>query len=179
MDIDCYDADLVEQMKQFTYERLGETLERVGQAPKTLLLYRTAVPFRKVQSTRYIDDEGRSVKLEVLGDGQQFVAFHVHPDTGHPYKWKNKQSPHNTHRKELKSITREDAQALCDEFDRLASGRGWKKASKVTTPTRSNSGRELDLDDPFISDKDKVNLPPEEIRAKLQMIPDKIGRAHV
>ena len=120
VDIDCYDRDIVDHMREFTIELLGETIERVGQPPKTLLVYRAEKPFRKVQSTRYEDDEGRSVKLEVLGDGQQFVAFHVHPDTGEPYRWKDKRAPHNVSADELPTITEKQAQQIADEFDRIA-----------------------------------------------------------
>lgn len=174
VDIDCYDADLVEHMKKFVTDLLGETIERVGLAPKTLLVYRAANPFRKVQSTRYEDDEGRSVKLEVLADGQQFVAFHVHPETGQPYRWKDKKAPHNTPLAELRTITEAQAQKIADEFDKQAKARGWNRASKMTAPERADptSGRELDLDDPFITDKHKVQISDEDLRAKLQMVPD-------
>lgn len=174
VDIDCYDSDLVEHMKAFTVELLGETIERVGQPPKTLLVYRAPVPFRKVQSTRYVDDAGRSVKLEVLADGQQFVAFHVHPDTEKPYRWKDKRAPHNTPAKELPTITEKQAQKLADEFDKQAVARGWKRASKMTRAetAESEKGLELDLDDPFITDKQIVQISAEDLRAKLQMIPD-------
>lgn len=172
VDIDCYDRDLVEHMKAFTIKLLGDTIERVGQSPKTLLVYQAKTPFRKVQSTRYLDDAGRSVKLEVLGDGQQFVAFHVHPDTGKPYRWKDKRAPHNTPLTELPTITEKQAQQIADEFDKQALERGWQRASKMTRAENSGSGKELDLDDPFITDKLTVQINPEELRAKLQMIPD-------
>ena len=93
VDIDCYDEDIVAEMIEFTEALCGETLKRVGMPPKTGLLYRTDEPFRKVQSQTYLDDEGRRVKCEVLADGQQFVAFHIHPDTKKPYRWADKESP--------------------------------------------------------------------------------------
>src|SRR5688572_28102209 len=39
VDIDCQDEDIVRQMHEFITARLGETIERVGLAPKTLLVY--------------------------------------------------------------------------------------------------------------------------------------------
>ena len=101
VDIDCYDRDIVDHMVAFVTDLCGETLQRVGLPPKTLLLYRTRRPFAKVQSSAYRDDEDRSVKLEVMGDGQQVVAFHIHPDTKQPYRWKDKRAPHNVKREEL------------------------------------------------------------------------------
>ena len=75
VDIDCYDEDLVEHMIQVTEDLCGSTLRRVGLAPKTLLVYRSDEPFPKTQSKVFIDDEGRPVKLEVLGDGQKVTGL--------------------------------------------------------------------------------------------------------
>ena len=61
---------------------------RVGRAPKTMFVCRTDEPFTKVQSAKYQDTLfGATFQVEILGDGQQFVAFHTHPDTGKPYTW--------------------------------------------------------------------------------------------
>ena len=59
-------------------QRLGDTPAlRIGRAPKRLLVYRAAEPFRGI----------RRAPLELLGLGQQFVAHAIHPDTGRPYDW--------------------------------------------------------------------------------------------
>ena len=171
VDIDCYDADLVEHMRAFTVNLVGETLERVGQAPKLGLVYRASKPFPKTQSKVFIDDEGRAVKLEVLGDGQQFVALHIHPDTGKPYRWKDKEHPGVFPRADLVEITRDDALEIVAEFEREARDRGWIEKSTVK---RLESGRkgDFDYDDPFISDKAKVEITADDLRAKLQMVPN-------
>ncbi|HYN39458.1 MAG TPA: PriCT-2 domain-containing protein, partial [Rhodospirillales bacterium] len=44
---------------------------------KRLLVYRTEAPFKGFKRP----------PIEVLCEGQQFVAFAVHPDTGRPYEW--------------------------------------------------------------------------------------------
>lgn len=169
VDIDCYDTDVVEHMVAFTTELLGETLQRVGLAPKTLLVYRCKTPFPKTQSRTYVDDEGRFVKLEVLADGQQFVALHVHPDTGQPYRWHDKRHPGNTPRAELRFITQDDALVLVEEFERMAALKKWAVKSKKTLEQRSG---DFDYDDPFITDKSKIELSAEEIRKKLDLVPD-------
>lgn len=169
VDIDCYDKEIVDKIKKYTFDLLGETLERVGLPPKTGLVYRSEDPFPKTQSRVYIDDQGRPVKLEVLGHGQQFVALHIHPDTGEPYRWKDKRHPGNTPQDTLPEITHSDAQVIVDEFERLAKKRGWQlKRGGAQALQRVD----IDLDDPFITDKRKVDLPAEEIRAKLQMVPN-------
>lgn len=172
VDIDCYDVLIVEAMKKFTTDLLGETLERVGLPPKTLLVYRAETPFPKTQSKVYIDDDGNSVKLEVLGDGQQFVALHVHPDTEKPYRWQGKKHVANFSAEDLPVITQDDALAIVEEFERLATEAGWavKKASANALAKRSSG--ELDLDDAFITDKSKIELTAEELRSKLDLVPN-------
>lgn len=168
VDIDVFADDLVAHMIAFTEELVGPTLERVGLPPKTLLVYRSLTPFRKVNSPTFIDSDGNRNKLEVLGDGQQFVAFAVHPDTKQPYRWADKQTPHNTPAADLRVITREQAEEIAAEFARQAESRGWKKASANTS---ISNRRDVDLDDAFIGDKQKVDLSVDALRDKLSSVP--------
>lgn len=78
VDIDIAEPDLALRLERLCRERLGDTPAlRIGRAPKRLLVYRAAEPFRGI----------RRAPLEVLGLGQQFVAHAIHPDTGRPYDW--------------------------------------------------------------------------------------------
>lgn len=79
VDIDIADdPELALRIEQLARERLGDTPGvRIGRAPKRVLVYRTASPFKGIK--RY--------PLEVLCLGQQFVAYAIHPDTGEPYSW--------------------------------------------------------------------------------------------
>lgn len=115
IDIDTTDAALSERFANWCLENLGATCERIGEAPKVLLPYRAANEgwskalsaafsaewvqgprgryysegFREVQvgdKTR-IEHTGQIHRVEILGNGQQFVAYHVHPDTQKPYEW--------------------------------------------------------------------------------------------
>ena len=68
---------------------LGATpLERVGMAPKTLLCYRTETPFPKISTDEFtLPGDDPTVpgykwhRVEILAEGQQFVAYGIHPDT--------------------------------------------------------------------------------------------------
>lgn len=170
VDIDCYDEDLVQEMIDYTQELCGETLQRVGLAPKTLLVYRSKNPFPKTQSKVFIDDEGRQVKLEVLGDGQQFVAFHIHPDTGRPYKWLG-ESILDVAQEDLLPIDRDDALDIVEFFEKKARKRGWQEKSTVKR-LAAGGGRDIDLDDPFITDAAKVDMTPEQILKTLHRVPN-------
>lgn len=168
VDIDCYDKKIVRKMIEKATELCGEGLARIGQDPKTGLLYRTDEPFRKVTSRTYLDEEGRRVKLEVLGKGQQFVSHAIHPDTGQSYRWPSKDHPGNVAADDLNLIDRDAAEELADYFDELAEEKGWQIATKGR---ESLDDRDYDPDDPFIDAKETVGFSIEEQRARLMTIP--------
>ena len=88
LDVDTTDAGLARRFVGWCQEHLGPTCERVGLAPKVLLVYRAASEgWGKATGAWFEDRSGARHRLEVLGKGQQFVAYHVHPDTGAPYEW--------------------------------------------------------------------------------------------
>lgn len=173
-DIDCYDEEIVERMAKAAEDLVGPTIQRVGLAPKRLLVYRVDEPFSKVQSKVFIDDEGRPVKLEILSSGQQFVAFNIHPDTGEPYKWVGDgRSVLDVPRKKLPPIDRDDSKELVAEFERLCRKKGWEEKSTVKRlEDQRKTNRELHFDDPFITDKAKVELSTEQLHKKLMLVPN-------
>lgn len=79
IDIDVLDSPVVAQQIEALAKRiLGDTpAVRIGRAPKRLLVYRAAQPFAGFKYP----------PIEVLGLGQQFIAYGIHPDTGQPYEW--------------------------------------------------------------------------------------------
>ena len=62
-------------MQAIAVEKLGEPLVRYGNWPKRGLIYRTDNPFRKIQTAEHWDEAKRKHQAEVIGDGEQFVAF--------------------------------------------------------------------------------------------------------
>lgn len=184
VDIDCHDPEIVEKMVSFTEQLIGTTLQRVGMAPKTGLVYRTDEPFRKVNSKTFVDpanptdDNGKALgqKLEVLGDGQQFVAFAIHPDTEKPYRWHDKQGPHDTAWENLPEITRDQAEEIAAEFERLATEAGWTvKRGSALKPVDSKPARRgpVEEDDEEFSDADlvrKVDLSTQDLSLKLGLV---------
>jgi hypothetical protein len=106
VDIDVVeDAELALQIEHLARARLGDTPAlRIGKAPKRMLIYRTATPFRGIKRH----------PLEVLCLGQQFVAYANHPDTGAPYAWPE-EGLADLDITELPEITAEMARAFLDE----------------------------------------------------------------
>ena len=86
-DIDILDpkaAEAVEGLARERFEERGFVLVRFGNAPKRAIPFRTEAPFPKIVA-QLVAVDGATARLELLADGQQFVAHGVHPDTGRPY----------------------------------------------------------------------------------------------
>ena len=106
VDIDILeDAELALQIERLARDKLGDTPAlRIGKAPKRMLIYRTAMPFRGIKRH----------PLEVLCLGQQFLAYATHPDTGAPYAWPE-EGLADIDISDLPEITAEAATAFLDE----------------------------------------------------------------
>ena len=112
IDIDITDAALSERVKNLALQMLGDTtLVRIGRAPKQLLVYRTETPARK-KSVAAGKGKGAH-KVEILGEGNQFIAYGTHPDTAQPYVWPE-QCPLDVPLHELPLVTEEALVAFLD-----------------------------------------------------------------
>lgn len=155
IDVDVMDRVVADAMSDeidaiFPGQRL---MARTGLAPKFLIPFRSDEPFRKLTSHVYTDGKHEH-KVEILGDGQQWVAYHVHPDTGKPYEWFDgigTEGVRAVSHTELPALSRRDAQLVIDAFERLAAGmvaRGvWHVRS--TAPAHEMDNRALPDNDPF------------------------------
>lgn len=87
-DIDILDTQIADAIQNSIVDELGSPLPtRFGQRPKRLLVACTDKPFKKFASPEYILPDGSKGQIEILCEGQQFVAHGVHPKTGLPYEW--------------------------------------------------------------------------------------------
>ena len=86
IDIDVRNKAACDVIRQIADAELGPAPERVGNAPKTLFLYRCEELTRK-RRTSVFEIDGQDAAVEILGYGQQFVASGKHPDTGKSYSW--------------------------------------------------------------------------------------------
>ncbi len=167
VDIDVLDKDGAEHMTNFVLLRHNFPPIRIGQWPKRGILFRSEFPFRKLSSRWYIDDNGRECHVEILGDGQQFVAYHIHPVTKKPYRWPNGDGPDTTPRDDLEILTHENAEAIIAEFHRYAETRGWKpKTGGGQLAVRNNVSDELD------PGTDPLGLSEDELRELVRKIPN-------
>ena len=111
IDIDVYDADAAAEIEKMMLGILeGEVPpERIGLAPKRLFLFRTDKPFRKKLTAKHVlpgcDPKTKLSRVEILGDGQQFVAYGVHPETKQPYVWNGSGNPFSVSAADLPLLT--------------------------------------------------------------------------
>ena len=86
VDIDVYDENVSQLLAEKVRDDLGFAPQRIGQAPKTLFVFRTTEEIEK-RKTAIFEINGQDCAVEVLGKGQQFVASGIHPETHKKYKW--------------------------------------------------------------------------------------------
>lgn len=189
VDLDIRDEELADLAEKKARKIFGDAPVRIGMAPKRLLVYRTEKPFKKMRSNKYrtpdpiTDGEYEFHQIEILCDGQQFVAYHTHPDTGRPYLWPEESittdsetgeetvesvgGPRSMRADDLPEITEEQCQELIDWFEDQCEGRGWELAKKQ----RMQAGGNVDLDNEFIEDTHAVDISYDKLRATLLLVP--------
>lgn len=142
VDLDITDEGIADRICTYTKSVCGETVHRIGKAPKVLLVYRSSGNRKKV-SKRY--DCGR---IEVLGEGQQFVAFGIHPDTKQPYTWPGPLG--NLLDIRIDSLPQVNDSQITDilhRFEEMAEKAGYTPLTKESTLTGDNL--DFDPEDPL------------------------------
>lgn len=177
VDIDVLNTGVATAMRAFHVRNFGDVAPlRIGKAPKALYVYRCEEPFAKMTSNSYIDPEnptkadGKKLlqRIEILGDGQQFVAFHTHPDTGKPYDWPGfDQNPLDLRVDELPLLTHEMALQYISEFERICDRLEWKKAASGSYDASFDSDIEVLAEDgPPTEEDDEIS----RVKSALAMI---------
>lgn len=164
IDIDTMHGPLAARFAAWCHEHLGATCERVGNAPKTLMVYRAAMAGWSKTTGAWFEDnpprfdaEGKPVRhrIEVLGNGQQFVAYHTHPDTGRPYQWVDFFGDiEATRAADLPVITEVQVEEALQVFEAMAAEAGLVRVSSSKTSTPSPA---MD-DDPLMAFEPPVGL---------------------
>ncbi|MBT4395309.1 MAG: hypothetical protein HOD33_09055, partial [Acidiferrobacteraceae bacterium] len=86
-DIDVTNEALALAIERATLKILGPAPCRIGNPPKRLLPYKITRAIKKIRDEYIDEDTGEVHAVEILGEGQQFVAEGNHPKTGNPYTW--------------------------------------------------------------------------------------------
>lgn len=133
IDIDIDDPIAVEKVVALR----GGALVRIGRAPRQIRLFRTDGHVTK-RALRLVDGNGSPQAIEILGDGQQFCAFGIHPTTGKPFEWWGP-SPIDVAVDWLPTITSAEIDAFLIEAERRLIEYGFRR------PESSGSGNMLRL----------------------------------
>lgn len=118
IDIDVDDEGAAAAVEQAVREilNLGDAAEiprRFGRWPRVLLPCRSSTPYRKIKTAEFVlRSTGTKAHVEVLAEGEQFVVFGVHKDTGKPYTWNGGGDPLTVPRSELPELTVAQARAV-------------------------------------------------------------------
>ena len=148
---------------------------RVGNAPKVLLIARASeADWKKRTSSWWVKDGSRD-RLEILGKGQQFVAYAIHPDTRKPYYYPDRYNdftpdgPISVPAECLPTVTHGDIDTLMDLFDRLAAKHGYKsenpESRKKVPETRSE-----DLSSVLTPTKPPIGMTKDEAVRKVRKV---------
>lgn len=86
IDIDIFHEDLARSVLNSAQFAFGFAPVRIGNKPKCLMMVRVSEPMTK-HKIKFSFDGLENPAVEILANGQQFIAYGIHPDTGKPYIW--------------------------------------------------------------------------------------------
>lgn len=144
LDIDSMDESVGDLVRDIALARLGPAPTRYGKRPKRLLLYRTKEPMARMRM--WLEKDGATHLVELLGEGQQYLVYGTHPGTMKPYEWDQELPP----AKSLSSLDR----AKVEDFFAALSEHARAVGFKVT---REGDGR--DKQRAQVSDQTELRAP--------------------
>ena len=163
VDIDVSDAELVRQIELLVLDVVGcyelRPPARIGMAPRRLLMFRTEEPFDKLSTGEFelstdpvIDGKPKRSKVEILANGQQFVAIAIHPNTLKPYAWNGGGDPLTISHASLPVLDWADAVQIVKQADELLAKHGARvNRSRITQHAgERKSNDQLKADDPAL-----------------------------
>lgn len=138
LDFDVLDAQVAKRLKEDVLRLLPSAtlaLCRVGRAPKFALVFRAEREGWHKRSTAVYRKGGQKAQLEVLGKGNQMVAYNIHPDTKRPYEWDVLfGEPTEVSASELPVLTEKDVDEVLEMASRVFTEFGYsKEEGKGTT----------------------------------------------
>ena len=178
VDIDVSDAELVRQIEAIVLD-VADCHERppparIGMAPRRLLMFRTEKPFGKMATFDYalptdpvVNGKRKVSKVEILADGQQFVAFAVHPDTRKPYIWNGGGDPLTVPVGRLATLSHDQAKEIIRRSDELLAKHGKRVGGARITQSDGKEPAGEHFSNPLQRASD-----PEACRSALAAIPN-------
>ncbi|MHA6641835.1 bifunctional DNA primase/polymerase [Mesorhizobium sp. A623] len=141
VDIDAPDAGIAEKLIARFMEIPGapDLPRRVGKPPKVMFVSRANEPREKAATPEFIVN-GQKHQVEIMGIGQQIVAYGIHPETLQPYTWSNG-DPLTIPLADLPVIAPEHLDAFRADAETILAAAG-EPVRKAEHPARKPSGGE-------------------------------------
>ena len=176
IDADVLDAKLSAALRAFLLQRfpwLRHGPERIGKAPKWLRPCRASEPFSKMQA-RFHADGKTDWAVEILGNGQQWVAAGTHPDTGRPYVWTGGDLT-EVRRDDLPELTPARAHAVMAAVREFARERGYLEGKNGVAVDEMGPGAIVRRREPHPYTSTVNGLPGLVLRCLQALDPDDRG----
>lgn len=201
LDIDTTQPALAARFTAWCQDNLGATGERVGKAPKILMAYHAeGAGWGKATGALFSDNWvqhpttgrwyahgwkeiagpdgapklvsiGQEHRLEVLGKGQQFVAYATHPDTGRPYEWVDLVGGIEAlPAADLPVITASQVEKALQVFEQMAAEAGMTPKPGAAAGQGTRSMASHDGDDPLMAFEPRLGLSSEQLSKALNVI---------
>ena len=162
VDIDVKDAACVDGLVTDLDFSLGlGGFQRIGFAPKTAVFFRCDEDISK-HKVFLRDDLGCEHAVELLGAGQQVVAYGIHPDTGEAYRWVDGE-PLTHAIDDIPKLTKSDVLGWLESIAGVLPS-GWSIAEKVETNSNTDDS------DLYLLET-KLDLTVDEVRDDLLLTP--------
>ena len=165
IDVDILNP-VADRIREWCVREIGPAPVRIGYAPKLGLMYRSEVLLPTRISKGYLDGAEKRAAIEALGDGRQFVAFNIHPDTGKEYVWLEGVDPTNIRVEDLTLIRPDQIERLFAFLDSMAFQEGWSLPTTAAPRTGGDESllgvRNTPLDD----------LTDDQIAAYIRQVPN-------
>ena len=176
VDIDVTDPDVATAIRRAAERIMGVTpFVRVGRAPKIILLYRLRTQAKKATTPMLVGTGGGNAQVEVLGLGQQFVAYGIHPVTQKPYEWPER-APADALITEVPETRSVDLVAFLKEAEGILRNAGYteQRREKAKSADRSKQANKVEPTKQRVSNsKVKFSLPTrDEVADALRAVPN-------
>lgn len=170
VDIDFLDPIVSSAIYNSAIIEFGNGLERIGRAPKRLLVFRCTDPsITKMTSPWWVSPDGVKHRVEILATGQQFVAYNLHPDTERPFVWTENRSPETVSLADVPSVTPQELAAWMRDILPTLIPTTWEQRGR--TSSGSASGRAgTDDDTALLTYAAPMPLSDAEVQAALDTL---------
>ena len=127
VDIDCRDKAVNNRLLHWLKDNVGLGAIRIGENPKCVVPFQNVERFKKMKSCEFKPADGVTQAVEILGHGQQWVAYGIHPKTIKPYEWVSGPTLADVFYDDLPELTQELATRFIAYFEEVARDLGWEE----------------------------------------------------